>query len=673
MQLYAEQLRIAWALVQRGSPAAGVDGITTELFAGVAHEQISQMHRQIGRGVYAASPVKGFYVSKKKKKKKKGAQEDSQKIVHQDNKRLIGLSTVQDRIVQRYLLQSIYPRLEAAFSDRSFAYRPGLSIYSAVKEVMKRYEPQPAWVIKADIKQFFDNLAWGVLLGQLDRLKIAPGQVQLIEQQLKAGMVLQGQFYRPNKGVVQGGILSGALANLYLSEFDQRCQEAGIPLVRYGDDCVAVCQSYLQATRFLGMMHDWLEDIYLVLNPEKTRIVAPDEGFTFLGHTFEQQGVIAPQRTWSVKKKKKKVAKPVFGPPKACSIIPFPKRTTKRSTDEYWRDGMTTLYVTEQGAYLRVRHQQYQVFHEREMRISVPANSVTFVVLFGACNVSHGAVRLSLQRRIPILYLSNKGRYFGRLQTTGQAKLAYLMAQVDKSRDEAFMLQQAKNIIVGKLHNSRKVLLRLNRRRKTEIATKALKEISVLMKKVPTAESIEVMMGYEGQGAKLYFAAYGSLLKGPFKFEKRTRRPPTDPTNSLLSLGYTLLSQNVHAMTEAAGLHTHFGNLHTPQPNRPSLVCDLVEEFRAQAVDSLVAYLINSNIYAPEDFTPPDARGGVYLHPDGLRRFLKHWEEKLQSETVHPHTGYKVSLRRCFELQVWEYVACISGEREGYRPMIWKN
>ena len=165
----------------------------------------------------------------------------------------------------------------------------------------------------------------------------------------------------------------------------------------------------------------------------------------------------------------------------------------------------------------------------------------------------------------------------------------------------------------------------------------------------------------------------GFLLKGEFKSEKRTRRPPTDPTNSLLSLGYTLLSQNVHAMTEAAGLHTHFGNLHTPQPNRPSLVCDLVEEFRAQAVDSLVAYLINSNIYKLEDFTPPDGRGGVYLHPDGLRRFLKHWEEKLQSETVHPHTGYKVSLRRCFELQVWEYVACITGEREDYRPMIWKK
>lgn len=660
MQIYAEQLEVAWALVQQGSPAAGVDGITTDLFAGVANEQLPRMLKALRREVYAASPAKGFYVAKKKNGQKVG-------------QRLIGLSTVEDRILQRYLLQSIYPPLEAMFGESSFAYRPGLSIYSAVDKVMERYRPRPSWVIKADIQQFFDNLSWGVLLSQLERLKVNPAQVRLIEGQLKAGMVLQGQLYRPNKGVMQGGILSGALANLYLSEFDRRCREAEIPLVRYGDDCVAVCDSYLQANRFLNMMRDWLEDIYLTLNPEKTRIVPPDESLVFLGHTFENQRVIVPERTWSVKKKKKRVARPVSGPPKACNIIKFPKEKIKRSTDEYWRDGMTTLYVTEQGAYVRVRHQQYQVFLERELKISIPANSVTFVVLFGACNVSHGAVRLSLQRRIPILYLSNKGRYFGRLQTTGQAKLEYLMAQVDKSRDEAFVQQQAKNIIVGKLHNSRKVLLRLNRRRKTEIATKALKEISALMKKVPTAETVEVMLGYEGQGAKLYFAAYGSLLKGPFKFEKRTRRPPTDPTNSLLSLGYTLLSQNVHAMTEAAGLHTHFGNLHTPQPNRPSLVCDLVEEFRAQAVDSLVAYLINSNIYTPEDFTPPDERGGVYLHSDGLRRFLKHWEEKLQSQTVHPHTGYKVSLRRCFELQVWEYVACISGEREEYRPMLWNK
>jgi len=147
MQVYPEHLQAAWALVQRGSPAAGVDVITTDLFVGVANEQLAQMHRQLRREVYEASPAKGFYVPKKN-----GGQ------------RLIALSTVRDRILQRYLLQSIYPRLEKAFTDSTFAYRPGLSIYGAVDRVMAIYAPQPTWVIKADIQQFFDNLSWGVLL-----------------------------------------------------------------------------------------------------------------------------------------------------------------------------------------------------------------------------------------------------------------------------------------------------------------------------------------------------------------------------------------------------------------------------------------------------------------------------------------------------------------------------
>lgn len=331
---------------------------------------------------------------------------------------------------------------------------------------------------------------------------------------------------------------------------------------------------------------------------------------------------------------------------------------------------MTTLYVTDQGAYLRVRQSQFQVFHDKEQRCSIPASRITHIVLFGYCTVSHAAVRLALQRRIPLLYLSDKGQYFGRLQTSGQAKLDYLTQQVAKAQDEDFIRQQAESIIIGKLRNSRVLLQRLSRRNKTEKATKAIEELAKLIELVPKAETVESMLGYEGQGAALYFPAYSSLLKGPFEFEKRTRRPPTDPVNSLLSFGYTLLSQNIHAMTESAGLHTHFGNLHKPHSNRPSLVCDLVEEFRSLVVDSLVAYLINSKIFTPEDFTPPDARGGVYLHPDGRKRFLKHWEERLQQSVTHPHTGYKVSYRRCFELQVWEYAACLMGEQPVYRPMV---
>jgi len=309
----------------------------------------------------------------------------------------------------------------------------------------------------------------------------------------------------------------------------------------------------------------------------------------------------------------------------------------------------------------------------------VPVNRVTHIVLFGCSNLPHGAVSLCLQHKIPVLYLSSKGRYFGQLQTTGQAQVGYLIYQVQRSFDQEFIVWQAGGVAFGtaklpvlaKLHNSRVLLMRLNRRRKTEVATKAISDLAELIKLAALAESVEVLMGYEGQGASVYFPAFASLLKGEFEFEKRTRRPPTDPVNSLLSLGYTLLSQNLHSMVEVSGLHTHFGNLHVPRDNHAALVSDLIEEFRALVVDSLVAYLINSKIFTPGDFTPPDERGGVYLHPDALKRFLKHWEERLLTEIAHPHAGYKVNHRRCFELHVWEYIRCLTGEQEVYRPMRW--
>lgn len=648
-------LAASWGLVQRGSKAAGVDGITIELFAGIAREQIRLLQKQLQWETYQASPAKGFYLAKKS-----GGQ------------RLIGIPTVSDRIVQRYLLQSIYPKLDQALSPVAYAYRPGYSTHLAVEHVMEFYRDRPAWVLKTDVQKFFDQLSWSLLLHQLEQMKLDPTLIRLIEQQIKSGIVLDRRLIRTNQGVLQGGVLSGALANLYLSEFDRRCLAAGLPLVRYGDDCLVVCPGWTEANRALGLMQGWLEEIHLTLQPEKTQIFAPDQSFTFLGYHFSAGTVTPPERKSGVTSDSKPRAGGTGGrPPQVCSIVKSKRPIRNFSTDHYWREPMTTLYVTDQGAYVKVQHKQFQVYHEDQLKISVPVNRVTHIVLFGCSNLSHGAVSLCLQHKIPVLYLSSKGRYFGQLQTTGQAQVKYLIHQVQRSFDSSFVQNQARAIVLAKLHNSRVLLQRLNRRRRTEVATGAIAGLAQLIQQAAEADSVESLLGYEGQGAALYFRAFATLLKGSFEFERRTRRPPTDPVNSLLSLGYTLLSQNIHSMVEVAGLHTHFGNLHTPRENHPALVSDLVEEFRALVVDSLVAYLVNSNIFKPDDFTPPDERGGVYLHPVALKRFLKHWEDRLLTEISHPHSGYKVNHWRCFELQVWEYVACLVGDREAYRPMKW--
>ena len=651
-----QQLWVAWELVRQRSQAAGIDGMTVELFAGVVSEQIRRLHKQLCSETYAASPAKGFYLAKK-----------------DGGRRLIGISTVCDRILQRHVLQAIYPTLDRALSPATYAYRPGYSTHLAVERAAEAYRSQPVWVLKTDIQKFFDQICWALLIQSLERLRLEPILLRLIEQQLKSGIVIDRHFVRTHQGLLQGGALSGALANLYLNEFDRRCLAVGLPLVRYGDDCLVVCSSWIGANRALSLMQGWLADSYLTLQPEKTQIFAPDESFVFLGYRFSA-GVVEPPeylRSGAAKAAKPRAGRTGGRPPKVCSIVKSPRSArSATSTDVYWSEPMTTLYVTDQGAYVRVQHKQFQVFHENELKCSVPVNRVTHIVLFGCSNLSHGSVSLCLQHKIPVLYLSGKGKYFGQLQTTGQAQVQYLIYQVQRSFDQEFICRQAGAIVGAKLHNSRVLLQRLNRRRKTELATSAISKLAELIQQAALAESVEALLGYEGQGASLYFPAFATLLKG-FEFEKRTRRPPTDPVNSLLSLGYTLLSQNLHSMVEVSGLHTHFGNLHVPRDNHAALVSDLIEEFRSLVVDSLVAYLINSKIFTTEDFTPPDERGGVYLHPDALRRFLKHWEDRLLTEIAHPHTGYKVNHRRCFELQVWEYIGCLTGERETYRPMRW--
>ncbi len=660
-----ENLLAAWFQVRVGSRNAGVDGITLDLFAASANLELEKILHQLQQESYRASPAKGFYVAKKN-----------------GGKRLIGIPTVRDRIVQRLLLEELYFPLEDTFLDCSYAYRPGRNIQQAVQHLYGYYKLQPKWIIKADIADFFDNLCWALLLTALEELKLEPIVLQLLEAQLKSGIVIAGKPVYPGKGVLQGGVLSGALANLYLTDFDRKCLNYGINLIRYGDDFAIACSSFQEANRVLDKVTAWLGELYLQLQSEKTQIYAPDDEFIFLGYRFAKGNVYAPpplvspslpisESGYPYFRPKERKLKFESRPPKACDTCK-PKNLPQAPISHLWQDSMSTLYVTDQGAYLSVKNQQFQVYYEGQLRIKVPASRVSNIVLFGCCNVSHGAVSYALRARIPIMYLSQKGRYFGRLQTEGDAKVEYLMRQVICSQNPEFAKKQAENIVLAKLHNSRALLLKLNRRRPSKKATSAIALIAELMDNLSQADSMDALRGYEGKAATVYFQALGSLFTGVFEFDKRTKRPPTDPINSLMSLGYTLLSQNVFSFVQSVGLHTHFGNLHVPRDNHPALVSDLMEEFRAQLVDSLVAYLINSKIFSPEEFTPPDERGGVYLQPHSLKKFLKHWEEKLQSDVTHLHTGHQVNFRRCLELQVREYVACLMGEVEMYRPMIWK-
>ncbi len=652
-------LQIAWAQVRSRSRCPGIDRVTPALFGAIATTELPHLADQMQTGQYRPRPALGIYLRRGKK-----------------TQRLVGIATVRDRIVQRYLLQQLMPLAEAQFYPGSYAYRPGHSAKQAVDHLVTAYLNRPGWILQSDIRDFFDALCWPVLEATLDALALTPQERIWVQQQVQMPLVLSGRWVPRHQGVLQGSALSGLLANLYLNGFDHACFQAGIPLVRYGDDLAVVCSSEAQAQAIQAQIAQWLGQLHLTLNPDKTHISSPDAEFVYLGHRIQRGEIVDTLKNWSPYQRQKggRSGSLALARPRPMSDVHRSRIAPSYAPDNhYWSDPMTTLYITDQGAYLRTQQQRFQVFCDHELRCEVPINQVSHVVLFGCCNVSHGAARLALQRRIPVVYLSYQGRYYGRLETSGQAELDYLTQQVLRAQDPSFRRSMAETMVQGKLHNSRMVLQRLNRRGSTAEAESAIAALSDLATKLPQAESIEALLGYEGQGAKQYFRGLGSLFTGDLAFEGRTLRPPKDPINSLLSLGYTLLHQSIFATVVAAGLHTHFGHLHTSRKNHPALVMDLTEEFRAPVVDSLVSYVINANILKAEDFTPPDERGGVYLHPGSLKVFLKHWEDRMQTEITHPHTGYKVTYRRCLELQVWEYVACLMAQRDTYRPMLWSK
>ncbi len=178
------------------------------------------------------------------------------------------------------------------------------------------------------------------------------------------------------------------------------------------------------------------------------------------------------------------------------------------------------------------------------------------------------------------------------------------------------------------------------------------------------------MRGFEGAAAAKYFPAFVSLLKDPMGFTHRNRQPPTDPVNSMLSFGYTLLFYNIFSLIKSHGLHPYVGFFHEMRSGHPALASDLIEEFRAPIVESLVLYLVNSKILSAKDFALPKEPGLPCLLSDEARKlFIHHFEQKMNSSITHPHTDFKVDYRRCINLQVVEMARCIKGEAAEYRPM----
>lgn len=329
---------------------------------------------------------------------------------------------------------------------------------------------------------------------------------------------------------------------------------------------------------------------------------------------------------------------------------------------------MSYLYVCEQGSSIGFEGQRVQVKCKNGLLRSVPVETLETIQVFGNVQLTTQCMTECLRRGINVIFYSAHGSYFGRLISTNHVNVARQRLQAALS--DGFKMEMAKNIVRAKIKNQIVILRRYVRNRTADCETE-ITQMTWLSRKIERCGSISEIMGYEGAAARNYFAALGKLIDPEFRFERRSRRPPLDPFNSMISLGYSIILNEIYGKLEGKGLNPYFGVLHQDREKHPTLASDLMEEWRAVLIDSLSMSLLNGHEISPDDFYKEEGREGIFLSSKGFKTYVGKLEDKFHASSKYlDYVDYSVSFRRAMDLQVNQFCSAIEKDDPAlYHPV----
>lgn len=331
---------------------------------------------------------------------------------------------------------------------------------------------------------------------------------------------------------------------------------------------------------------------------------------------------------------------------------------------------MRSLYVVERGATVRRQGGLLQVYARAEKRAEVVARELERLVLVGNVTLTPAAMDLVVHHGIDTVFLTHHGRFRARLDHGTSPNVTLRLAQHRALTASPPPLELARAFVRGKLAGQHALVARFLRRHGEHagLASTAL-SLRAARHRLDRCDTLDSIRGCEGAAAAAYFRAFGAMiLADGFRFDGRNRRPPLDPINALLSLGYTLLATAVHAAVEVVGLDPYVGLLHAPLAGRPSLVCDLQEELRVPLVDSVVLVAVNKGLVRPDGFEDAGAGEPVVVKRESMTAFVELFERRLATEVLHPGPGKRLSYRQVIEEQARALARALTGQAPHYTP-----
>lgn len=324
---------------------------------------------------------------------------------------------------------------------------------------------------------------------------------------------------------------------------------------------------------------------------------------------------------------------------------------------------MATIYLTEQGSKLSKTSKRLVIEKEGQTLLEIPEFKVERVLIFGNVQITTQAMAFLLDNGIEVSFLSLYGKYRGRLSPVESKNAQLRIRQYQKHLDNEFKVSLAKAIVHAKLHTGRELLMRYARNHPEIDFSQDKIQMEACISQIEHKQSVNSVMGVEGAAASVYFEAFGKILRKELRFEKRQRRPPKDPVNALLSLGYTLIGNEMHSMVCAVGFDPYIGFFHGIDYGRPSLALDLIEPFRHAIIDRFTLYLVNNHILSEKDFEDTGEEG-VLLNDDARKRYFAEYEKYMTKEGESNLSDAKKGFRDLFKIQAHNLHDAIMGTHE---------
>jgi CRISPR-associated protein Cas1 len=339
---------------------------------------------------------------------------------------------------------------------------------------------------------------------------------------------------------------------------------------------------------------------------------------------------------------------------------------------------LNTLYVMTEDAYLSKEGDNVVIQSNSSELGRFPLHTLESIVSFSYSGASPALMGFCAHHGINMCFMSRKGRFLARTVGENNGNVLLRKRQFQASENEIESCMVARNMILGKVYNSRWSIERTTRDHPLRVNVECLKAASDQLQKrlqlVGMAESLANLRGLEGEAAAVYFGVFDEMIlnnKESFFYRTRSRRPPLDNVNALLSFTYSLLTNDCASALEGVGLDSYVGFLHRDKPGRPSLALDLMEELRPIAADRFVLTVINMKVVTPDDFID-NKSGGIIMTDSGKKKLLSAWQEKKKDVITHPYLKEKMAWGLVPHIQALLLDRYLRGDMETYAPFLWK-